>query len=452
MTMAAERPHGGRSARQGCARARDKESTTTARLVLLQVGLPFERLRRVSGAPLNDGQAFNLLNNTLGTGMRRLAHLAMSCSPALRDSAVVSFLLSILLVGCKGDLHSSESETRRTGAGGEVTEWNRIEQLPENVVPLVSLHLAGVISLGTDSSSTVATAERTKLGRNMVYVADSRWLRAFDRAGKPRFTISIGSGGTSQLRVPIGMATIGDTLLALDIDWRRGITVVDPKGSIARQVPLKVGTSTVDLAPIGRNIALATVTANLIDESSASIVRVVGNSGAALYSGCDLDPRYRESQKEHGLVAMFRGVSVYAWEGQLYCRQAITPIVQVLDSTGRLRGVVRLAPPFYQRPSDTRESMNQLTVNKFRSSWWEHKRFYARPAGFASVYETYDSTASQDRYRVFGCDSTTQSRKCYVADLPGTPVDFVPPDTIVIAEPRRSLKAAQRLLLLKLPQ
>lgn len=366
---------------------------------------------------------------------RLLVHrLARSCA-----------LVTVAASGC--------SEARKTPADRATLDTAASQALSSYTVldsasaPIVRLQRVGSIRLGTDAA-TAGSVDNAAMTANDLFVIDEAagLLRGYGRNGRQRFELPIHQSGTG-LGSPVQLVADGDTLLVIDIAEARGVTVVSPNGTIVRQVPLHVGSATVGVAPIpGGKLAVARIGLNTaIRDGTARLVAIVTPQGAELSSGCIPDPIYRKSVKQNGLFAMFRFLGVSEHGARLYCRQPVTPVVQVLAEDGTFVGAIRVAPPFYRRGADQAASMDQLETERFRSTWWEHAQFYPLAHGFVSVYMSYDTTAANTKYRLFACDSSGAHSACGVAEIHGAPLTFVYPDTLVVSEPLARVGTAHEL-------
>lgn len=361
----------------------------------------------------------------------------------------------LLAIGCNGPgdagrRGASEASTRPVAANADLGRFDRI---PESAVHPLGMQLIATVRLGNSAANTPAAVDRLKMSSNRIYVLDEpgRAVRAYDRRGAPIFTLPTGRTGARQLDTPVGLALRGDTLLLVDIDPRRGLSVVASSGVILRQVPLEVGSTTVGVAPAGERTAVATIVASAdISSGRGRLIHVVNDSGVSVASGCTPDPLYVTSVRRAGLFAMFRFTGVTASDGRLYCRQPVTPAIQVLGSRGELVSIIRAAPPFYRRGTDVPQSSNQVVVERFRSTWWEHQYFFPLRGGFVSVYSKYDTSAADSRYRLFGCTSAGTPDDCFAADAPGVPLDLIAPDTLVVSRPLSRVGGIQELAIYEL--
>lgn len=363
----------------------------------------------------------------------------------------------LLTFGCDEARKAGErSSPLSEGASPVATaELSRFEQLSDRDAPQRQLRLIATVDLGTGTENTPASVSRAKISYNRIYVSDEagRTIKGYDRRGRLVFTLATRRTGLREIHTPVGLALRGDTLLMVDIDQKRGLTAVDSTGHIAYQRPLAVGSSTVGVTPFGRDMAVATILENAdITEGRGGFIHVVDDTGGSKAAGCLPDPLYRESVRAGGLYAMFRFTGVATSGNLLYCRQPITPVVQVLTSSGDRAHVIRLAPPFYRRGSDVPQSMNQVVLDRFRGTWWEHAHFFPVSSGFVSVYASYDTSTGQTRHRIFGCGAVDAARDCYVSDVPGSPVDVIASDTLVVSLPLRRIGDVQRLAFYRLPR
>ncbi len=319
---------------------------------------------------------------------------------------------------------------------GEYTKLHTID------VPELPIRKIRSISLGSSSNNTPGSLDDVAITRDGIDVLDNAasLVRGYDRDGIQRFTLPTRRSAAGQLHAPIRLDVMGDTLLVVDIDEARGVTFVAPSGQITKQIPLRVGSATVDVAPLpsGRfAVAKIAQTAD-ITNGIATIVAIVSADGRELATGCASDPLYRESILRNGEFRFFRGAGVSVYNGRIYCRQAATPVVQVLSQDGKLATTFRSAPPFYERGEDHPLSMNSTVMDQFRSTWWEHVQFYPTARGFISVYTTFDPRIRAGVYRLFVCDSVNTRMTCHVSVVPGTPLTFLQPDTLIVSEPLRN--------------
>lgn len=397
-----------------------------------------------------------------GTLTHRVHHLVRCPRPPRAPGrerallrAISLVVLAVLAVGCNrpGDAGrggASETSTRAMAANRDL---ERFERIPDSAVHPLRMQLIATVRLGNSAANTPVAVDRVKLSPNRIYVLDEAGgaVRAYDRRGTPIFTLSTGRSGARQLDTPAGMALRGDTLLLVDIDPRSGLSVVDSSGVILRQVPLEVGSTTVGVAPAGERTAVATIVSSAdVISGRGRFIHVVNDSGVSVASGCTPDALYAASVRRGGLFAMFRFTGVTASDGRLYCRQPVTPVIQVLDSRGELVNVIRTAPPFYRRGTDVPQSSNQVVVERFRSTWWEHQYFFPLRGGFVSVYSKYDTSAADSRNRLFGCTSLGTPGDCFVADAPGAPLDLIAPDTLVVSRPLSRVGGIQELAIYEL--
>lgn len=370
-----------------------------------------------------------------------LVERAMSEAPDLMIKLTIlgSVVCAAVLSGCADASGGRDTVSRSQGAAA-VTDTTifAFSAMPSDSVQQVTLPRIGGVRLGSDSGSTPARVGRIAFHGDRILVIDGAidGIRAYDRSGAPLFTITPDADGASRFRDPRGLAVLGDTLFIVDMTPAVGLAAFDMEGRHLRTRSLDIESSIVDLAPARGHLAVATI---MRDEDlrggAANVVRVVSTDGTVVAGGCPSDPIYSESVRRAGLLQLFRGTGVSASGGVIYCRQPLSPVIQLLGEDGRRAGVVAIAPPFYARTADVPETLNQVTIDHFRTRWTEHSQFYPLESGFVSIYTSYDVEAGANVYRVFTCDTTGLRRRCATAIAPGKPAGLLAPDTLVVQEP-----------------
>lgn len=316
--------------------------------------------------------------------------------------------------------------------------------------PDVPMRRVGAISLGTMPVTTPGSIDHAVVTSREIVLVDnvSRALRGYGKSGSQRFTLPTRSDAIGSLRTPMGLATaVGDSILVVDLDEARGLSTVSPAGTIARQLPLHLGGALIGVAQLSNGkFAFARITTPAdIANGVAYVVAIVNSAGKPLATGCIPDSVTRGSVIRHGMFSFFRDAGVSTLNGRIYCRQAVSPAVQVLSADGAPITVFNKAPPFYRRGVDQPASMSMVDMNRFRSTWWEHSAFYPVSNGFVSIYASFDLRTDDAVYRLFACDSTTVGTTCHTSIIPGKPVAFVAPDTLYVSEPIRKANDLQQL-------
>jgi hypothetical protein len=390
-----------------------------------------------------------------GRGAGRWAAAKSTVLLGAIEPACLGILL--LLVACGGDTHNAADTAQRDDVvrlsrsqsfRGD-SDLGRYELLGARDVARLSLRLVRTVPLGTTDLETPASIPRAKIAPRSIVVVDeaARRLRAYSRLGRSLFSVPIGAGGAG-LRSAVALAYSGDTIFVLDIDEKQGVVTLDSTGHRLGSLPIRVSSSTVDYVAGDSGSLVATImTDRGILDDTAGIVSIVDREGHARTLGCAPDPLYRESVKNAGLFQYFRFFGVSTLGRRTYCRQPITPVVQILDEHGRPLGTLRRAPPFYKRPPDVSKAnpTNKTLLVTFRSQWTEHTRFFPYEAGFVSFYTVYDANAGRDRYFLFACDSASGTARCRSAESPGMPLDFIAPDTLIVVEPLHGPRDIQKV-------
>lgn len=136
-----------------------------------------------------------------------------------------------------------------------------------------------------------------------------------------------------------------------------------------------------------------------------------------------------------GYFAAHRGLGVRARNGRVYCRQPISPVIQVYSADGRQSDGIKYAPPFYKAGTDKPLSLFQDDLNAFGASWTEHLDFFPSDSGFVSVYTSFDTLSNGRRFTIFKCRThETDTPSCVAGDVPLRPFALLGEDTLVTVE------------------
>jgi hypothetical protein len=290
----------------------------------------------------------------------------------------------------------------------------------------------------------VGSAKLTDSGIAVIDPA-SRRLRFYTRSGSSLASLKFDSGIVRHTS-PIGVQSHGDTLFIVDIDSRRGIIAYDMKGQRVLGIRQSIPGVTAIVTLAGHRIVSSIPMEKDVVSRRAAVLWRVGADSILEQFGCVPDSLLRSSLQERTAYALFRFTGVSADEQRVYCRQALTPVIQIFRADGTPDGFLHRAPPFYRRGPAPRESgLDDAARERFRATWTEHAAFFPMRSGFVSLYWTYDANAKLDRRLLFACDSATGPTRCGIGELRGNPVDFLAPDTLVVAEPLDSAKAVWRL-------
>lgn len=306
-------------------------------------------------------------------------------------------------------------------------------QPAEATRPLVMDSLKSIY-LGNAVSNSASEIEDAVLTSNRVYVIDgaAHQIRGYDRDGASVFNVPYGP--KEAIRAPVGIDVVHGTVGLLELSRTEGIIELNANGISQGGTVFRLESSAIDVSSIGNQFAVATIqTEEGLAKGSGSIVSIVSSMGATVAEGCAPNPLYQASVRKHGLLQLFRKMGVTTRNGVIYCRQPVSPVVQMLSSTGVLLGAVNLAPPFYRAPGDMPLSMSQRQLERFRGTWTEHVQFYPTATGFVSIYLSYDTKVGRNEYDVFACDSASGALQCQGGRAPGRPVFLLGSDTLVVS-------------------
>lgn len=372
-------------------------------------------------------------------------------------------MLLPLGVGCStaADAGDKPASTTKSQGGYSYTAEQQAalaeyDVMPESAVLPLRLQRIALIPLGRSSTEFPAAIGSLKMTDSTLLVIDpaARRLRFYDRRGTATATVSFDSAGTIRHTAPAQAATLGDTLFVVDMDMRRGVVTYDGRGHRLAKIPVSVPGAT-DLAAIkGQRVISTMPNEDVVANGEGAVLWNLAPNGRAEPFGCVPDAWLRSSMKNKTAYAVFRFTGVAAANGRFYCRQALSPVVQIVGADGTAQGAVRRAPAFYKRgPGVSQRGLDEAGMEQFRSTWTEHGRFFPRPSGFVSLYMMLDKQAKTDRQFVFACDSAAGPTRCGTGELKGRPLDFRAPDTLVVAEPDGSAQAAPQigLYLVRLP-
>lgn len=348
---------------------------------------------------------------------------------SIRSANILTLVLA--LGGCTGSDHGDDYWAT-IGTVERGWEYMLVDAVDATVLAVDSV---AMIPLGSSIDESPVKVSRVVVTPSAVSITDvgtGRILR-YGRNGRLEFSIPTGAKTSARLIRPEDLAVSGDSLFILDMDQNNGITVIDGSGAVvgAYDVPTNASTSSIAFADgrfvvttIARDVDVLAGTARFASLSDAD--------GSFLTQVCEPDPMYAQSLNARGLFGLFRGVSASIRGNRIYCHQALSPIVQVFTLQGDSLPSIRVAPPFYRRGTDAPQSMNQLELNEFTSTWTEHLEFYPFDDGFLSVYTLFDIAENQRRYLLFRCHALPSALwQCGTGEVQGRPLAFIAPDTLV---------------------
>lgn len=304
--------------------------------------------------------------------------------------------------------------------------------LPANEVAEVRVRSVRSIALGDSRDNRPSAARDVLMLHNRIFVLDGmqRSLLVYDQGGKFLKRATESGDRDGNLESPVRLVADHDSVLVLDVTHKNAVSAFDREGRfIGARFPELHNASAVSIA-LGRATA-AFGQADARTRPGRTVVSIRDRSGQELGSGCAAADGYAQSELRHGMLAHFVARFVAIRGNRIYCAQAITPVVSILDLTGKTVDYLTVAPPYYMPPTaDIGETQNQKTMSEFQSKWTALQDFTVTQTGFFSIYSRYDLTSGAFIYRTFACDFGTRPSNCRVSVVPGRPIRFVSPDTV----------------------
>lgn len=345
-------------------------------------------------------------------------------------SRFVIALLSMIAGSC-------ESSSTKTGAATpNVDRQSTVEskQLDSSSVSALQLDSLTEIELGDVTTQFPVRVSSLHVAGNRIAVIDKggRAVRMYDRSGRHLFSVATNRAAPNLLLKPEALRIQGDSLFVMDMSHKRGVAVVDMKGQVARVITLPANASMTGL-DVGDSIV---ATASLLLDTEvklpgARFVFVSTTSGRAIARICAPDAMYAASLERRGFLALFRNIGVRKYADRLYCMQPVSPVIQIFSVAGDSIGTIDVVPPFYRRGKDAPQSMDQLAINRFTSTWTENVDFFPFENGFLSVYTHFDSTKNRRLFELFRCTGQNAGNyHCAMAQSTLQPLALIGSDTI----------------------
>ncbi len=341
-------------------------------------------------------------------------------------SARLSFAALALSMACAPYRLASQSVGASPGGSGSYS------LLRQSTVAEVEPRLLRSIVLRDGKAERLSMASDAVLVSGRIFVLDAvqRKLLVYDTLGSFIRRAADWGDADGGLSSPVRLVDFHDSVFVLDVTHHNAVSAFDSEGRyIGARFPNLHEASASSLA-IGNTIAAF----GHLDASSRpgrTVVAIRDWQGREVSAGCPSADAYLQSEQRDGMLAHF-GTRIVSIRGnRVFCAQAITPVVAILDLAGSTVGQIAVAPPFYIAPKDIGESRNQKTVLEFQSRWTALHDFAATPQGFASIYSRYDLANKQFSYRWFACDGVATPSNCRTSTLPGTPVRIMAPDMVL---------------------
>lgn len=309
------------------------------------------------------------------------------------------------------------------------------DQLRESNVSRLTLTRTGVITLGT-AAETVGEIADFRVWRGNFYVLDgsSKQIRVFDARGTPVNVIGRRGSGPGEFQNPLSIAFAGDEMLVADLSAGNSLSRFDASGRFLGRTKAAIPGALSSVAAEGDLVA--TMGLLSISDPAAQGWNVMGTANArgdSLGSGCVIDARYVQSRKENGTLSRFGFGTVTTHNGEVYCTQGISPVVQVMDRGGRPVRQIRIAPPFYVAPADVEIDLNQKAIFRFLGSFTANAGYLAVQGGFVEMYTRYDEREQEIRYHLMICREGG-SRRCGTVQHIRKPLHIPALDTLYLAE------------------
>ncbi len=269
----------------------------------------------------------------------------------------------------------------------------------------------------------------------------SKHVHLFDTAGKYRLSFGGNGDGPGEFRDPMGVAIDGAEILVVDPGRGRAINTFDSQGAFVAVEQLPIHHAPIALHADGGKVYVLANGAHdpvQLAQEGDETLWVLGEELEVLGRGCSQDPRYVESLKRRGRIDRIEGGSISVQGGRIFCAQVISPVIEVMDTTGIPLGTVRVAPPFYKTPIDSPFVANDKVFFGFLSQWTSHRKVFGLRdgAGFVSVYGQFDETRSGFRYWLFRCglDADLRVSDCASIALAKKPLLVTPDGDVYLEE------------------
>lgn len=328
------------------------------------------------------------------------------------------------MTGCKSSLASDTSA--RLPLATAISE-SAVSELALDLID--SIHLASIDSM---QIGRVTHFMPTPFGYIVIDGMKKRVL-AFDQRGALVAQVGRSGTGLDEYEDPYRAAVRGDSIFVLDLARFSHVLAFDRSRSYVGGIDWKNERMPTDLLLTSSGM-FVTTTVKKLKGSIADVLHLVDQKGASIGTGCRVDPRILESDRDQGMLGSLVFASLSVLGDRIYCAQATTPIVQVVDTLGRAHTPITIMPPFYVAPVDRPLTMNSKHMMAFNASFTTHVAFVPTRSGFVSIYSKYDTTAQQTKYYLFACDSAKISHSCGTHRSDRRILQVTSPDTVYVEE------------------
>ncbi|MBB6069570.1 hypothetical protein HNQ61_001185 [Longimicrobium terrae] len=291
------------------------------------------------------------------------------------------------------------------------------------------------IVLGT-GAETVGDISDFRVSEGRFYILDgpSKRVRVFDTRGQLVSTIGRQGSGPGEFRSPVSIAVLGNELLVADVAVDNALSRFNAQGAFLDRRRYGVVAQASSLATDADMVAsMRMLTIADPAKEGWNVVAIANARGDSVGSGCVIDPRYVESRKVDGTLSHFGFGNVSVRGGEVYCTQGISPIVQVMDLTGRPIRQIRTAPPFYLAPKDKKLDLNQKAIFEFLGSFTTNAGYVPVEGGFVSMYTRFNEDEGEVRYHLLVCREGTPMR-CGTLENIRKPIYIPSLDSIYLQE------------------
>ena len=307
-----------------------------------------------------------------------------------------------------------------------------------NSVERITLEEVGSVTLGDDPSVAPRTVSHLVIDTRSIALIDvgQATVYRYDRAGKTAFVLSTRNSTSTGLQAPNTLVLAGESTYVADMEQGAGIFVFDVRGNLVKRIRLRTNSASVGLVSSSAGLALATLATDQdVSARKAQFLAFLNADGTLVAQGCIPDPVYSTSVSQRRFLGLFREIGVSTDGARIYCRQPVSPTIQVFDLHGRPIQSIRFRPPFYVRASDTTATMSQPEIERFETKGMLHSAFFPTSDGFVSVYSRFDEALGRRRYQLFRARRNSAQRQVFgVAESELEPVAFLAPDTLVTVE------------------
>lgn len=293
------------------------------------------------------------------------------------------------------------------------------------------------ITLGDIPSHRPGMVTDALILKDKLFVLDGmkRVLLVYDQDGKYLTQANEWGDSDGALRSPVKLLAVADSVFVLDLTHQNAVSAFDLQGRfIGARFPDLHRASAFRMA-VGRATA-AFAQADALDRPDKTVVSIRDLRGREIGTGCAISEIYTKSEARHGALAHFTASFVALRGNRIFCAQAVSPVIAVLDLSGNTLSYLPFAPPFYLAPpADINETQNQKVILDFQSKWTTMQEFTISAADFVSIYSQFDVASMQFKYKLFTCGVESAPKNCRTAELPGRPVHVLSSSSILSVMP-----------------